>query len=403
MRYIKPHYYDEFKCVADQCPDSCCTGWQIVIDEETLEKYKTSNDVFSSRLKTSIDWEEGCFKQKNRRCAMLNDNNLCDLITAKGEGWLCHTCDQYPRHTEEFDGVREYSLSISCPIAAQMILNKEEPVTFLVEEDEKEEPLAEEFEEFDFGMLCVLGDVREEIFSVVQNRELSIRKRMTILMEMAEQLQKCVDEGRIFSYESSSYCVTADSVEKNMDKCSRLNIDSQQNKNSQKNELLEEYEYSKEEYERLRNGFKIFYDFERLREGWYDVLFTTEENLYANGYEVYKESRRAFYDKFVKEIGHKKWEIFEEQILMFFLYTYFCGAVYDDCVYSKIALSVFSLCYMEELGIGQWLAEGQDITFDKCIDIVYRYAREVEHSDENLKKLEAWLMEVYDSNKTAKT
>ena len=41
MRYIKPTYYDEFKCIADKCPDTCCAGWQIVIDEETLDKYQT--------------------------------------------------------------------------------------------------------------------------------------------------------------------------------------------------------------------------------------------------------------------------------------------------------------------------------------------------------------------------
>ena len=33
MRYLKPHYYDKFVCTAGDCPDSCCAGWQIVIDE----------------------------------------------------------------------------------------------------------------------------------------------------------------------------------------------------------------------------------------------------------------------------------------------------------------------------------------------------------------------------------
>ena len=107
MRYVKPYYYNEFKCIADKCPDTCCAGWQIVIDDETLDKYSSEKDEFSHRLKNSIDWAEGVFHQNNGRCAMLNDNNLCDLVTAKGEGALCKTCHMYPRHIEEFEGVRE--------------------------------------------------------------------------------------------------------------------------------------------------------------------------------------------------------------------------------------------------------------------------------------------------------
>lgn len=390
MRYIKPHYYEDFQCIADKCPDSCCAGWQIMIDEQTLEKYNQCEDAFTARIKTSIDWEEGCFLQNNHRCAMLNENNLCDLITAKGEGWLCKTCDQYPRHTEEFDGVREFSLSISCPVVAQMILNMQEPVTYLVEEDEEEEPLAEEFEDFDFCMFHVLEDAREDIFHIVQNRELSIGRRLTILMEMAEQIQACVDEGRIFD------------IENIMDQYSELDWagkdkpNYEPKDNSPNKELREEYEYSEEEYQRLKSGFRIFYDFERLREVWYDVISITERTLYTEGYEVYKANRQDFFYTFVKEFGLKKWDIFKEQILMFFLYTYFCGAVYDNCVYSKIALSVFSLCYIEELIICRWLLGGKEITLNQCIDITYQYAREVEHSDENLKMLEEWLMEVYD-------
>ena len=38
MEIRVPHYYRKFRCTADKCPDTCCAGWQIVIDEETLEK-----------------------------------------------------------------------------------------------------------------------------------------------------------------------------------------------------------------------------------------------------------------------------------------------------------------------------------------------------------------------------
>lgn len=88
-----------------------------------------------------------------------------------------------------------------------------------------------------------------------------------------------------------------------------------------------------------------------------------------------------------------KWEIFLEQIQMFFLYTYFCGAVYDDCIYSKIGLAVLSACYIQEYSMCSWYLNGKKTDMQECIRLAYRYAREVEHSDENLNTFEEWLLD----------
>ena len=96
MRYLKPHFYDQFVCTAGDCPDTCCAGWQIVIDEDSLERYGNEKSEFGKRLRNSIDWEEECFYQNNRRCAFLNDENLCDLYKELGPDSLCDTCRLYP-------------------------------------------------------------------------------------------------------------------------------------------------------------------------------------------------------------------------------------------------------------------------------------------------------------------
>jgi len=80
MLYTIPDYYHEFSCVAGKCEDTCCAGWQIVADEASLEKYKNETGTFAERLKESVNWEEGTFKQdKDKRCAFLNQSNLCDI------------------------------------------------------------------------------------------------------------------------------------------------------------------------------------------------------------------------------------------------------------------------------------------------------------------------------------
>ena len=61
MRYLKPDFYDEFSCLAGACPKTCCAGWQIVIDETSLDKYEGLSGPFGNRIRNSIDWEEEIF------------------------------------------------------------------------------------------------------------------------------------------------------------------------------------------------------------------------------------------------------------------------------------------------------------------------------------------------------
>ncbi len=361
MRYIKPHYYDEFKCIADKCPDTCCAGWQIVIDDDSLDKYAKEPG-----LAGEIDWQEGVFKQQQGRCAMLNSQNLCRLIIEKGEDWLCDTCNRYPRHIEEFDGIREMSLSLSCPVAAEMMLKSQEPMRFLTEEDEEPDPLEEEFEDFDFLLFTQLEDAREVLFSIVQNREMSIEQRMFLIMQMARKMQECLDDERLYEMEDVIGKFAAGSSE-----C----------------------ESAVNRYEKLKENFPLFYKLERLRADWSQIIDDVHTTLYAAEEGTYNEICQAFYEEFIAEIGKEKWEIFLEQILMFFLYTYFCGAVYDDCIYSKVGLAVFSACYIQEFIMCNWYLSGKKTDMQECIRLAYRYAREVEHSDENLNTFEEWLLD----------
>ena len=109
MQFTFPDYYKEFSCIAGACPDTCCAGWQIVIDDQTLKKYQHFKGPFRNRLHNDIDWKHHVFRQYNRRCAFLNEENLCDIHTEAGPEMFCRTCRNYPRHIEEFEGLREIS------------------------------------------------------------------------------------------------------------------------------------------------------------------------------------------------------------------------------------------------------------------------------------------------------
>lgn len=366
MHYKKPQYYDNFTCIADRCPDTCCAGWQIVIDDISLENYGKISGTFGERLQKSIDWEEGIFRQNQRRCAFLNQENLCDLYRELGADSLCDTCRMYPRHVEEYEDLREFSLSLSCPVAAEMILGCKEQVRFLEEEDDVEEQ-EEEYEDFDIILFDWLEEAREVLLEVIQDRSLPVSARMLVLLNVSFLSQKALDQGILLEMDLRA------EVEKAVSESRKTSVQKQGEKVFQNKILL------------LKDLQKL----EVLREEWTELLHRLEKNLYARGVEDYEALREEFLESVQETSSQKKqWEIYEEQLLVFFVYTYFCGAVYDDMIYTKAVLAVFSVLWIEELWMERWLSKGKKLEFQDMVQVAYTYAREIEHSDENLNLLE---------------
>ncbi len=380
MRYIKPHFYDKFVCKAGACPDTCCAGWQIVIDEASLDRYGKEPGDFGRRLRNSIDWEEECFYQNNRRCAFLNEEDLCDIYKALGADALCDTCRLYPRHTEEYEGLRELSLSLSCPEAARIILSCKEPVSFLEEETVEED----DFEEFDYMMFSRLEDTRDVIFSVLQDRRLPLTLRMAVSEQLAQSYQICMEEER--EYEIDDLLRDCEQHQKEgtlseftPENMTNMGVDAAS---------LHQWNLQKEELQVLRG-------LERLRPEWEQVLDGADAWLYQDG-EKYQKICEEFHRAYGALSSHREeWDNIGEQLMMFFVYTYFCGAVYDDMVCSKMELAIFSVRWIQEFLIVRWLENGKTLSMKDVEEISWRYAREVEHSDNNLNALEDWLFERY--------
>ena len=381
MRYLKPHYYDKFVCTAGDCPDTCCAGWQIMIDEISLERYGNEKGEFGRRLRNSIDWEEECFYQNDARCIFLNDKNLCDLYKALGSDALCDTCQNYPRHTEEYEGLRELSLSLSCPEAARIILSCKEPVRFMEEETDE----GDDFEEFDFMMFSRLEDTRDVLFSIIQDRFIPLTLRMLVSEQLAECYQIYMEEGREFD------------IDELLLNCSKHQNDKTLNEFAAK--CLEKKDVdaaSLHQWERQREELQVLYGLERLRPQWNHVLDGAKNCLYQDGKENYQKICKEFHQMYGALSNHKEeWENIGEQLLMFFVYTYFCGAVYDDMVCSKMELALFSVRWIQEFVIVWWLENGKKLSIEDVEQISWWYAREIEHSDNNLNALEDWLFETY--------
>jgi len=362
MKNSYPDYYHQFSCVADACEATCCAGWQIVVDEESLKNYAKVNSDFSERIKTGVDFEEGVFYQKEKkRCAFLNEKNLCDMYTALGEGALCETCTRYPRHIEEFENVREHTLSVSCPEVAKILLGLKEPVRFLSEETPAEEEI---FDDFDPMLYEVLAETREMMLKVLQDRTMSIEERAAILWTFITGFQDKMDEGTLYVDELYAVCEDAGEKETVRQKLIKFRSDK---------ELV--FRTAKEQFSKL-------FSLEILAEEWEEDVNRTARALYADGAENYAKIK----DDYIgwRKIHMPDWETMAEQLMVYFLFTYFCGAVYDEYVASKVKLSVLSVFYIDEMLTAQWLFQGKQFTHHDVIRMVYRFSRELEHSDENL-------------------
>ena len=104
MKFIKPNFYDAFHCTAAACSDTCCAGWEIDVDPDTVEYYENLEGELGDRLREELcDLPDGtvCFRLgENERCPFLDDDNLCELILKLGDDALCEICREHPRFYE---------------------------------------------------------------------------------------------------------------------------------------------------------------------------------------------------------------------------------------------------------------------------------------------------------------
>ncbi|MBQ2955509.1 MAG: flagellin lysine-N-methylase [Clostridia bacterium] len=174
MKYFAPDYYHDFSCIAGECRHSCCAGWEIDIDEETLEKYLSMEGETGELLRRHIDTsgETACFKMTgDERCPFLNRDGLCDLILSEGDGILCQICTDHPRFRNFYQDREEIGLGLCCEAAVRLILTRQEPARLVLLEDDGWDDEPDEAEE-------ALLEVRGQLIRIMQDRELTVGERI---------------------------------------------------------------------------------------------------------------------------------------------------------------------------------------------------------------------------------
>ncbi|MBQ9760594.1 MAG: flagellin lysine-N-methylase [Clostridia bacterium] len=171
MKLFSPKYYKQFTCIADKCKHSCCIGWEIDVDDATLEAYQACTHCYGNEIRESIEHEETPHFRlaEGERCPHLNEKGLCKIILSLGEGYLCDLCREQPRFYHDTVRGKEVGLGMACEEASRLILNsddyREMTVVDTLEDDEKKV-------EFD----AVAH--RERIFDLLSDRSIPYAARL---------------------------------------------------------------------------------------------------------------------------------------------------------------------------------------------------------------------------------
>ncbi len=352
MELLKPDFYDAFVCIASRCRDTCCAGWEIEVDEETLKKYGEVPGNFGRSLRSRISQEEdGAYftLAPGRRCPFLNERNLCEIYLQLGEDMLCDICREHPRFYQWFGDYTEAGLGLCCEEVCRLLFQRKEPLRFVRETrgetGEEEDPL-----------LQPLLKARERLFSILQNRSRPMDQRMAAALEFAEQLdppvrQEDTEEIRkLAGTDPSDWLETAEK---------------------------EEAWYGSRE--KVLELLKLYETLESLDGTWRGRMEDLREQL-----PHLLEQRRVFLDAF----RNREYEY--EHLTVYFLYRYFMEALFDGCVLPPVRFTAASLLILQLMDTRLWLEKGGFSEADR-IFTVKLYSKEVEYCPENMEMIRQFL------------
>lgn len=351
IRYMS--FYNKFSCIADKCSDNCCIGWEIDIDEDTLEKYMLISGELGDKLKKNIyipnDGENESphfITKEGDRCPFLDDKNLCEIISQTGEDNLCQICDDHPRFYDWFVQGKEAGLGLCCEEAARLLLTEKISVLDdIYSEETVEEPEMELDQEDQFMLRLeqILFEIREKVFEQI------------LQAESIETAQRAIYEN-IDSYEKDYSALLNDYF---------LN-----------EEVEETFGNLFWNTEKLENIIDFYKTLEINNPEWLEIL----ESLKKDSVNVIEQKNN--FTKYYKENMYQY-----KNLLIYFIYRYFMKVRFDDQIGEKIRFAILNVNMIMALGIHQYVQTGKlDITDQ--VNICKMYSKEIEYDEENVYKLE---------------
>lgn len=381
--YRWPDYYTSFTCAAGECPDTCCTSWVIPVDHDTWEKYRKIKGPFGRELRNTLNRRTHCLKSKNNRCLNLQEDGLCRIQQKMGAEFLCSACRRYPRHMEIYGNRRELSLSLSCPEVARMLFTKRKSVHFLERSSETGWQIGE-------GILTnpILLEVRDTAIKLAQQQDwqengqervsrgsCNIAMNMSMVLAFSHDVQvvwnRCRRRRPDMVLEEAVRNVIHRYTQRGAARHFAARLEEYGRKDDPENQVKAD--------QCLTAYLEIWRHLKPVNSRFQMQIQALEQIAYDAPEEAVREFNRHEQSKM---IGY-------EQIFLYFLDTWYLGAVYDGDIFNKARMAAVCILVLRELAQAAWLQEGKQISLSRQIELIHCFARELEHSDQNLELLEA--------------
>ena len=360
MKYHKPSFFDQFKCIGSACTDTCCAGWEIEVDETTAQGYLAEKGAFGDRLRREIGSEPGeyFFKLKNNRCPFLNKENLCDIFINLGEDRLCDICREHPRFYNWFGDYTEVGLGLCCEEAERLLFSDSKPLTFVEEVHTDASDLLDDESEECEQML----EERKAIFSILQNRKKNIGARLKRLL-----LQ--------LPYADELLLLTVPILEwDDPESIPKLDYNANPSTTTLKSSAL--------------FLIRFFGGMESLDETWPSMMKELEQNIDS----LIDVDKAAEFLQFMK--GENR--LYEyEHIAVYLVYRYYPEILFDGQIEAKILFAAASICLLFLMDLQCFQENGVYTQHDR-IELVRRFSKEIEYCPENMERFEKCCTEQYE-------
>lgn len=184
----KPEYYDDFRCLAGDCPDSCCKEWAVAVDGETLAKYRALPGALGEAVRQTLREEDGetvLFSQGGH-CPLQQRDGLCRIHRELGQEALCDVCREYPRLSHDYGTFLELGLELSCPQAAKQILSDGGSVITW-------EAPGGEAPDYDEADMALLLESRDQALTLLAEKGRTAGEALALLLCYGAQAQMALD------------------------------------------------------------------------------------------------------------------------------------------------------------------------------------------------------------------
>jgi lysine-N-methylase len=207
LRSLRPQYAKAFRCIGPDCEDTCCQGWDVVIDKDAYKDLKDLPDFrrkMDSHLVVIANSTQNEYARirltPENTCPFLSSERLCSIQQEHGERYLPAICASYPRAMRAIDGLKETALLLACPEAARLVLLNPD----LVQPEEPGVPRYSRFHQA--GDQAVkrngsphqfLWELRAFTLLLLRDRDYALWQRLFLLGMFSKRLSEITEAGEL--------------------------------------------------------------------------------------------------------------------------------------------------------------------------------------------------------------